>query len=110
MFLDRVKIFVKGGDGGNGIVAFRREKYVPYGGPSGGDGGRGGNVIVKVDAGLNTLIDFKYRRHYKAPRGEHGGGSNKSGRNASDLILKVPPGTVVKDADTGEIIADLVSE
>lgn len=110
MFLDRVKIFVKGGDGGNGIVAFRREKYVPYGGPSGGDGGRGGNVIIKVDAGLNTLIDFKYRRHYKAPRGEHGGGSNKSGRNASDLVLKVPPGTVVKDADTGEIIADLVSE
>jgi len=108
MFIDKVKIFVKGGDGGNGVVAFRREKYVPYGGPSGGDGGNGGNVILKVDEGLTTLLDFRYKKHYKAPRGEHGQGDNKHGKNAKDLILRVPPGTIVKDAETGEIIGDLL--
>lgn len=110
MFFDEVKIFIKGGNGGNGTVAFRREKYVPFGGPSGGDGGRGGNVIICADNHLNTLLDYKYKRHHKANRGEHGGGSNKRGKDASDLMLKVPAGTIVKDANTGEIIADLVYE
>ena len=108
MFFDEVKIYINGGDGGNGAVAFRREKYVPFGGPSGGDGGHGGNIIIQADSNLNTLLDYKYKRHYRAKRGEHGGGNNKRGRNASDLILKVPVGTIVKDANTGDIIADLV--
>ncbi|MDI3534211.1 MAG: GTPase [Thermosediminibacterales bacterium] len=108
MFIDKVKIYVKGGDGGNGIVSFRREKYVPRGGPDGGDGGRGGNVVLKVDTGLHTLIDFQYKKHYKAKRGQHGSGSNKHGKSAEDMIIRVPPGTVVKDAETGDVIADLV--
>ncbi|GAQ25999.1 GTPase ObgE [Tepidanaerobacter syntrophicus] len=108
MFIDTAKIYVKAGDGGNGVVAFRREKYVPRGGPSGGDGGRGGDVILKVDANMSTLMDFKYKIHYKAERGEHGQGSNKFGRDAEDLVIYVPPGTIVKDAETGEVIADLV--
>lgn len=110
MFYDYARIYVKGGDGGNGIVSFRREKYVPEGGPNGGDGGDGGNVIMVVNPGLRTLADFRYRRHYKADRGEHGQGKNKNGRNGRDLVLQVPPGTVVRDAETGEILADLVSE
>lgn len=110
MFIDRAKIFVKGGDGGNGVVAFRREKYVPRGGPSGGDGGKGGDVVLKVDPDLSTLMDFKYKVHYKAERGEHGQGSNKIGRSAEDLIIRVPPGTVVKDPETGEVLADLVEK
>ncbi|HHW02002.1 MAG TPA: GTPase ObgE [Thermoanaerobacterales bacterium] len=108
MFIDRAKIYVKGGDGGNGVVAFRREKYVPRGGPSGGDGGKGGDVVLMVDSGLSTLMDFKYKVHYKAERGEHGQGSNKIGRSAEDLIIRVPPGTVVKDPETGDVLADLV--
>ncbi|HHV17490.1 MAG TPA: GTPase ObgE [Thermoanaerobacterales bacterium] len=108
MFVDRAKIYVKAGDGGNGVVAFRREKYVPRGGPSGGDGGRGGDVVLMVDSGLSTLMDFKYRVHYKAKRGEHGQGSNKFGRGAENLVINVPPGTVVKDAETGDVLADLV--
>ena len=107
MFVDQVKIYVKGGDGGNGMVAFRREKYVPKGGPAGGDGGRGADVIFEVEEGLRTLMDFRYQRHFKAPRGEHGMSKNQHGKSAKDMIVKVPPGTVVTDAETGEVIADL---
>lgn len=106
-FYDRAKIFLKAGDGGNGAVAFRREKYLPLGGPSGGDGGRGGNIILRAETSLSTLLDFRYRRHYRAERGGHGRGKNQKGKDAPDLILRVPVGTVVKDARAGEIIADL---
>lgn len=108
MFVDQAKVFVKGGDGGNGAVSFRREKYVPLGGPAGGDGGRGGDVVFVVDEGLRTLVDFKYQRHFKAPRGEHGRNKAQHGAGAEDLIVRVPPGTTVVDDDTGEVIADLV--
>ncbi|HJF32081.1 MAG TPA: GTPase ObgE [Sporosarcina psychrophila] len=108
MFVDQVKIFVKGGDGGDGMVAFRREKYIAYGGPAGGDGGKGANVVFIVDEGLRTLMDFRYQRHFKAPRGEHGGSKNMHGKNATDIVVKVPPGTIVTDAEDGTIIADLV--
>lgn len=107
-FVDQARITVSGGDGGNGAVSFRREKYVPAGGPDGGDGGDGGSVILVVDEGLSTLIDFRYRTHYRAQRGEHGKGSNKHGKNAPDLEVRVPPGTVVKDAQTGHVLADLL--
>lgn len=110
MFYDRAKIYVKGGDGGNGIVAFRREKYIPEGGPSGGDGGRGGNVIIIADEGLRTLIDFKYKQHYKADRGQHGQGKGMHGKGADDMIMRVPLGTVVRNAETEELIADFVSQ
>ncbi len=109
-FVDKAKIHVKAGDGGNGCVAWRREKFVPMGGPAGGNGGKGGDVILKADSRLQTLMDFKYRIHFKAERGQHGSGSNKHGKSGEDLILKVPVGTVVKDAETGEIIADLTKD
>ena len=109
MFHDYVKINVKAGDGGNGLVAFRREKYVPLGGPSGGDGGRGGHVILEGDLNLKTLIDFKYRRHYKAAKGGHGGPKNMTGATAEDLVLKTPLGTVVRDED-GQQLADIVCQ
>src|SRR6478736_322369 len=108
MFVDQVKVYVKGGDGGNGMVAFRREKYVPKGGPAGGDGGHGADVIFEVEEGLRTLMDFRYKRHFKASRGEHGMSKGQHGRNAEPMVVKVPPGTVVLDEDTNETIADLV--
>ncbi|MEW5706479.1 MAG: GTPase ObgE [Actinomycetota bacterium] len=107
MFIDEAKIFVKGGDGGNGVASFYRAKYIPKGGPDGGDGGNGGSVILEVDEGLRTLMDFHYQRHFRAERGRHGQGGNKRGRDGEDIILKVPPGTIVKDEE-GNIIEDLV--
>ena len=106
-FIDRAKIFVQGGHGGNGCVAFRREKFVPKGGPSGGSGGKGGDVILEADRNVHTLLDFKYKRHYKAERGRHGEGNKRTGRSGEDLIIKVPVGTVVRDAETGEVLGDL---
>ncbi len=110
MFYDRAKIYVKGGDGGNGCIAMRREKYVPFGGPWGGDGGRGGDVLFKADEGLNTLVDFRYKKHFKADRGQHGMGRNMNGAAGDDLIVRVPTGTIVREAETGRIIADLVED
>lgn len=106
-FVDYVKIHVKAGDGGRGCVSFRREKYVPRGGPNGGDGGRGGHVIIKTTEDMNTLLDLRYKHSYTARRGEHGKGKNMHGKNAEDLIIPVPVGTMIKDADSGEVIADL---
>ena len=106
-FLDQQKIFVKSGDGGAGCVGFRREKYVEFGGPDGGDGGRGGNVIAECVANLNTLIDFRYQQHFKARRGDHGQGRNKNGKTSDDIILKVPVGTQIFDENQDDMIADL---
>ena len=106
-FVDYVKIYVKAGDGGRGCVSFRREKYVPKGGPDGGDGGKGGDVIIRASSELHTLLDHRYQKTYKAKRGEHGKGSNMKGKDGEDLIIQVPIGTVVKDADSEEILADL---
>ena len=107
MFIDRAKIHVQGGDGGNGVTAFRREKFVPRGGPSGGDGGRGGDVILVADASLNTLLHLRYNPQHNAARGSHGEGANRSGRNGDDLIVRVPVGTQIFDATTGELLHDL---
>ncbi|MCL4831519.1 MAG: GTPase ObgE [Caldilineaceae bacterium] len=108
MFFDKARIHVKAGNGGNGIVAFRREKFVPRGGPSGGNGGRGGHVYLTVDTSLNTLHTFHRQVHFEAERGGHGGGSDKTGGNGSDLLIPVPLGTLVRDGETGEILGDLV--
>jgi GTP-binding protein len=110
MLVDSVRITVRAGDGGNGCVSFRREKYVPRGGPDGGDGGGGGNVILVVDEGLNTLLHLHNRRQVRAERGQHGRGSNKTGASGEDVRLLVPPGTVVRDAASGEILGDLVED
>lgn len=108
MFVDEARIYVEGGAGGNGCVAFRREKYVPKGGPSGGDGGRGGSVRLRADPGLSTLLDYRYRRHFRAPRGEHGSGDKRTGADGEDIVIPVPLGTSVRDADSGELLGDLV--
>ena len=110
MFIDSARMTVRAGDGGRGCVAFRREKYVPHGGPSGGDGGSGGSVVLVVASGYNTLLHVHHRRLIKASRGEHGQGSTKTGANGDDVVVPVPPGTVVRDAVTGEVLGDLVSD
>ena len=107
MFVDYVKIFIKSGDGGNGAATFRREKYVAAGGPDGGDGGRGGDIIFVVDKDSNTLIDFRYNKKYKAQNGQNGSGNHCYGKSGEDLYIKVPKGTIVKDVETGKIIVDL---
>jgi GTP-binding protein len=106
-FVDRVKVFVKAGDGGRGCVSFRREKYIPKGGPDGGDGGRGGHVIIKAKKDMNTLLDIRYRQQYRADKGQHGMGSDMHGRNGKDCIIAVPPGTLIKNEETDEMLYDL---
>ncbi|MDI9476807.1 MAG: GTPase ObgE [Natronincolaceae bacterium] len=108
MFIDKAKIHLKAGKGGDGAVAFRREIYVPAGGPAGGDGGKGGDIIFQVDEGMRTLMDFRYKKHYNADNGENGKGKNMYGKDGADLLLKVPPGTVIREETTGHIIADLI--
>src|SRR5215813_8474540 len=106
-FLDEAKVYIRSGDGGNGCVAFRREKFIEFGGPSGGNGGRGGNVIVEAVDGLNTLIDYRYQQHFKAPKGTHGMGKDRHGANGKDIKLKVPVGTQIFDEDRETLLADL---
>src|SRR3954464_4664444 len=108
MFIDRVVVRIKAGDGGSGVTSFRREKFVPMGGPDGGDGGRGGNVIVRADRNLSTLLDYTYRDSWQAQPGGHGSGANKSGRSGSDLVLPVPAGTIVRDATTNEVLGEVL--
>lgn len=108
ILVDVAKVYVKAGNGGSGAVSFRREKYVPKGGPDGGDGGHGGDVVAVVDPRLETLLDYKYRRHHVARNGEDGSGGNRHGKDGSDCVIPVPPGTVIKDADTGLVLADMV--
>lgn len=110
MFIDQATIYVKAGYGGNGIVSFRREKYIPKGGPDGGNGGNGGSIIIRADKQLTTLMDFRYKHKYYAESGEHGMGANKTGKTGKDTILRVPAGTVIKDADTDKLIFDLVND
>jgi GTP-binding protein len=109
-FLDQAKVYLKAGDGGNGCASFRREKYIEYGGPNGGDGGRGGNVVAEITDGLNTLIDFRYKQHFKAQRGFNGMGNNRTGAGGQDIILRVPPGTQIFEEDNETLIADLTPE
>jgi GTP-binding protein len=106
-FLDEAKVFIKSGDGGNGCIAFRREKYIEFGGPAGADGGRGGNVIIRCVDGLNTLIDYRYRQHFKAEQGQHGSGRDRTGAKGEDRIMHVPIGTQILDEDKETLIADL---
>ncbi|HSN58127.1 MAG TPA: GTPase ObgE, partial [Clostridiaceae bacterium] len=107
MFIDTAKIFIKSGDGGDGAISFRREKYVPLGGPDGGDGGHGGDVIIEVDSNMTTLLDFTYNRKYKAERGTNGSGAKCYGKAGEDMIIKVPMGTIIRDLETEKIMADL---
>lgn len=109
-FVDSARIHVKAGNGGNGCVSFRREKYVPKGGPDGGDGGRGGHVYLKANAQLSTLLDFRYRKHYEAERGVHGQGSKKAGRTGKDVVINVPCGTLVRDVASGTLLFDLTED
>ncbi len=106
MFIDEAKIRIKAGNGGNGCIAFRREKFVPRGGPSGGDGGRGGDIIMESSERHNTLVHFRFNPEYKAQRGRHGEGSNRTGKEGQDILLKVPVGTIVYDRETGEVVHD----
>ncbi len=108
MFIDQATIVVKAGRGGNGCVSFRREKYVPKGGPDGGNGGSGGSVVIRSDRNLTTLMDFRYKRNYRAQNGDSGKGANKTGKQGKDIVLRVPSGTVIRDAQTGELIADMI--
>ena len=110
MFVDIAKIHLKAGNGGNGLVSFRREKYVPAGGPDGGDGGNGGNIVFVADSALTTLMDFRYKKSYKAKNGEDGKALKSSGRAGEDLFIAVPEGTLVKDAESGRIIADMTGD
>ena len=110
MFVDYAVLKVKAGNGGNGIISFRREKHVPKGGPDGGNGGDGGSIIAETDSNLSTLQDIKYRKSYKGKRGMHGSGANKTGKRGEPVIIRVPPGTLIKNADTGELIADLTEQ
>ncbi len=110
MFVDRAEISVHAGEGGKGLIAFRKEKYNPWGGPSGGMGGRGGNIWFLADEGMSTLMDFRYKREYHAPRGEHGGPNDCTGRNGEDVVVRVPVGTVLRDAETGRLVADLTEK
>src|SRR5690606_4649834 len=107
MFLDLAVIEVESGAGGPGAVSFRRESYIPHGGPDGGDGGRGGDVILRVDSQLATLLDYRYRQNYRAEAGQKGQGQNKTGKSGEDLVLRVPPGTVVRDVESGELLGEL---
>ena len=110
MFIDRVVVRVEAGTGGSGASSFRREKFVPMGGPDGGDGGRGGDVIIRGDRNLATLLDYTYRDHWRAERGDHGSGSNRTGASGADVILPVPPGTVVRDEATGEFLGEILDD
>ena len=109
-FLDQAKIYIASGKGGNGCVSFRREKYIEYGGPNGGDGGKGGDIIFITDTNLNTLIDFRYQQHFRAKKGEDGKGKNQTGRSGNDLIIKVPPGTEIYNEDKTVLLADLIQK
>ncbi len=109
-FLDQAKIYIASGNGGDGCASFRREKYIEYGGPNGGDGGKGGNIIFKIDKNLNTLIDFRYQQHFKAKRGENGKGKNQTGAKGSNLIIKVPPGTEIYNEDKSVLLMDLTKQ
>jgi len=110
MFIDYAKIVIKSGDGGNGCVSFRREKYVPKGGPNGGDGGKGGDIIFKASSQLTTLIDFRYKTIYKAKRGEHGMGGDKNGKGGKDIVIMVPCGTVIKEFESGRVLIELLQD
>ena len=110
MFVDKATIHIKAGDGGNGAVAFHREKYINAGGPDGGDGGKGGDIVFVIDDGMSTLADFKYKRKYKAPKGNDGSGGRRNGRKAENLIIKVPRGTVIREAESGVVMSDMSTD